>query len=61
MLNGNIENLYDYVAQQFIAQGRATLVDSESERGCKSVELAMMEPKAEHAVVKFFRTLRSRS
>ena len=69
MKNGNVEDLYDEVAKRFILQGiaeplqEAAIINAEN-NGCAAatvgVEMAVLEPKAEHAVVRFFRTLRSR-
>ncbi len=70
MKNGNIEDLYDEVARGFVLQGRAeylkdaAVLHAEAQGGVAAtvgIETAMLEPqKAEHAVLKFIRTLRSR-
>lgn len=70
MKTGDIENLLDDVAKAFILQGRAeplvkdaAVLIAENHGGAAAtvgIEMAVVEPKVEHAVVKFFRTLRSR-
>jgi hypothetical protein len=70
MKNGNVEDLYDHVAKSFIQRGLAVAITPEGqilkaeEQGVPvatvGIEVAMLEPKQEHAVVKYIRTLRSR-
>ncbi len=68
LLNGNIEELYDEYAARIVLQGLGKYVDAAEQGTVKftsgenaGIETAMLEPqKAEHAVLKFIRTLRSR-
>jgi hypothetical protein len=65
MKNGNIEDLYDDVALRFIANGLAERLvlkaeDAGGPAATVGIEMAMLEPKPERAVVKYFRTVRSR-
>lgn len=64
MKNGNVENLFDYVANDFILRGIAEpLADGGviEKGGPVVIETAAFAPKSERAVdraVKFFRTLK---
>jgi hypothetical protein len=70
MKNGNIEDVFEFVGRDLIRRGiaeklkRDALVLKAEEQGgaaaCVGIEMAIAAPKTEHAVVKFFRTLRSR-
>ncbi len=75
LMNGNVEDLFDEPACNLIARGLAERVQSEESddalilraessggpAACVGIEMATLEPKAEHAVLKFFRTGRSKS
>ncbi len=70
MLNGNVEEVFKFVGEDLIRRGVATeikndvaILKAEDNGGAAAtvgIEMAVAAPKTEHAVVKFFRTLRSR-
>lgn len=69
MLNGNVEDVYDFVGKDLILRGvavelkTAVILKAEDNGGVAAtaaIELAIATPKTEHAVVKFLRTFRSR-
>jgi len=70
MKNGNVEELYDHVAKDFLRRGIAeelthegTILKAEEQGGPAAtvgIEMAVLAPQQEHAVVKYIRTLRSR-
>lgn len=72
MRSGNVENLFDYIARQYIRLGRATeykplseqaILHAEAQGGpsaCTGIELAIHEPQTERAVLPYARTARSR-
>lgn len=75
MKNGFVEELHDFVGEQFIKQGRAERVDAKTDEllqlilkaeghggpaATAGIEMAMLEQKTERANITFFRTPRSR-
>ena len=71
MRSGNVENLFDHIARQYIRLGRATELTPQSEAilhaeeqggpaACTGVELAIHELKSETAALTYVRTPRSR-
>ncbi len=70
MLNGNVEDVFKFVGEDLVRRGVATeikndvaILKAEDNGGAAAtvgIEMAVAAPKTEHAVVKFFRTLRSR-
>ena len=70
MLNGNVEEVFKFVGEDLIRRGVATeikndeaILKSEEQGGAAAtvgIEMAVAAPKAEHAVMRFVRSLRSR-
>ena len=70
MLNGNVEDVYDFVGKTLVQRGLATqvkndaaILKAEEQGGAAAtvgIEMAVAAPKAEHAVMRFVRSLRSR-
>jgi hypothetical protein len=74
MKNGNVEEVTAEAAAMLIRQGRAERIHSEESyeamtlsaeshggpAACVGIEMATLEPKSEHAVVRFVRTARSK-
>ncbi len=70
MKNGNVEDVFKFVGEDLVRRGVATeikndaaILKAEEQGGAAAtvgIEMAVAAPKAEHAVMRFVRSLRSR-